>query len=324
VTVPFEDEAAEGLPHPRAVYRPLGQHGASSTSAHPFQDPLPPQHDEPVFHYTSAEGMYGLLTSGCVFASHAVTMNDPREGSYGWDVIRNRYLAHPPPGAEAFQGVFDETFSGDSYRSWETPAFVLSGTALGGDLNQYRLYGMYQAELPGGTWSLQPIGDRRPSPVVPRAQWRPVLYGAAAAEPYVDLMLAWAVRIMQSVNPENFEDTGLVAALAIQVLALHIKDAAYAHEAELRLVFGVDRWFWRDWVEVRPRDRRLVPYVRAGAGNEREGVVRAVELGPTVQGQANRHAIQHLHRTVHPDSSLTSFTQWGLPVSESPTHYRDG
>lgn len=321
--LPVEDEAAEGLQHPLAVYRPLGRYGASSTSVHSFQDPLPPQHDGPVFHYTGAEGMYGMLTSGSVFASHAVTMNDPREGSYGWEVIRDRFRTHPPQFAAKFDDVFEQTFSSDGDRSWETPAFVLSGTTLGGNLNQYRLYGMYQAQLPGGTWELRPVGDRQESPFAPRAQWRPVLYGAGAAEPYIDRMLSWAVQIMRSVDPEYFEDTGLVAALAIQVLALHIKDEAYAHEAELRLVFGVERSSWDSSVDVHPRGRRLVPFIRASPGEDHEGVVRAVELGPTVQGRANRDALRHLHRTTYPNSNLTGFSGGGLPVSESPTHYRD-
>ena len=323
MNVPLDDEDPADAPQPRAVYRPLGPRGITSTSVGSFADPLPPAHDGPVYHYTDAVGLKGLLEEGSARASHAVTMNDPREGSYGWDVIRKRYETHPPQGAQDFAREFEETFSGDGDRSWETPAFVLSGTSLGGDLNQYRLYGMYQAEMPGGAWSLERVSGSGRVAAVPRAQWRPVLYGAAAAELYVDRMLAWAVHIMRSVHPESFDDTGLVAALAIQVLALHIKDDAYAHEAELRLVFGVESFWWRDWVKVRARGDRLVPYVKASVGQADEGVVRAVELGPTVQGQANRDAIQHLHRITYPRSSLTTFAQPVIPVRESSTHYRD-
>lgn len=317
------DEEADGLQHPRAVYRPFYGSRFSDTTAASFRDPLPAAHDGAVYHYTNADGLHGVLTSNCVYASHAITMNDPREGSFGWDVIRERYEADPPPRGSEFSTIFDEIFSSDGNRSWETPAFVLSGTALPGNLNQYRLYGMYQVELDGGTWGLLPRDGTEPHSMTPRAQWRPVLYGAAGAEPYVDRMLDWAVQIMASVNPENFEDTGLVAALAIQVLALHIKDESYAHEDELRLVFGVERFGWQDWVEVRPRSDRLVPYVRATTGKVQDGVVRAVELGPTVQGRANVDAVKHLHNARFPLSSFAGFAS-DLPVTESAARYRDG
>ncbi|MEE8439668.1 MAG: hypothetical protein V3S07_08765, partial [Micropepsaceae bacterium] len=35
--------------------------------------------DERLFHYTSSEGLYGILESGCIWASHFQFLNDSKE-----------------------------------------------------------------------------------------------------------------------------------------------------------------------------------------------------------------------------------------------------
>ncbi|MFZ2164787.1 MAG: hypothetical protein WAV45_04930 [Propionibacteriaceae bacterium] len=320
-------DASQNSPeqHPDAVYRPFGEgRPFNSATSRGFQDPLPPAHSGSVYHYTGADGIHGILTKGCVFASHAITMNDPLEGRYGWRIISERYGERLARGDDRFESEFRQMFNGtEEWSSWETPAFVLSGTSLASDLNQYRLYGMYQVELEGGTWALRKDPEPRDTWRTPLAQWRPVLYGREQALPYVDRMIDWATAIMASVDPTDFEDTGLVAALAVQVLALHIKDVSYAHEHELRLVFGVESSEWRDWVDVRPRGSgRLVPFLRAVTGSDQDGFVRSVELGPTVQGQANVDAVKHLHQVRYPHSRYAALMD-GLAVTESEAHYRE-
>lgn len=318
----MDDSAqASDLQHPEAVYRPFGRDRPfHSTGIADFRDPLPPVHTGRVFHYTDAVGVHGMITSGCVYASHAITMNDPLEGRYGWQIIKDRYSVHPPEGADRFAGVFEDMFLSAGDWSWETSTFLISGTSLAADLNQYRLYGMYQIELDPGTWRLRLNEHVRQASPTPHAQWRPVLYGATHAWPFIDRMLVWVVRMMDSVQQEDFEDTGLIAGWAVQALALHIKPHAYAHEQELRLIFGVDSW--KDWVDVRPRGGRLIPFVKGTAGREQDGFIRSVELGPTVIGQANVDAVRHVHEVRYPRSAFAPFPE-GLPVTESSTQYRD-
>lgn len=304
--------------HPQAVYGPyLG------VSIEPDRDPLPPPVNGSVFHYSSAAGLHGALENKRVYVSHSATMNDPLEGKFGWSVIRERYAIHPPGGHEEFADEFAEMLSEDEEsRSWESPSFVLSASTLSDDLNQYRLYGMYQLALAGGDWQLEPSGPYAVREPPNRATWREVLYGAEDAAPYVDHMLRFALRIMQAADPEDFQDTGLVASLAVHVLALHIKHEAYSHEHEVRLVFAVSDSEWDVFTGVRTSRDRLIPFVKAHNGDDTEGFLLGVFLGPTAVGHANAAAIRQMQRTSFPRSTYSGLMT-DFPVEESRIQYRE-
>lgn len=49
-----------------------------------------------VFHFTDINGLKGIITNGCLWASEATSMNDPEEVTQGWELIRTLVQAYPP------------------------------------------------------------------------------------------------------------------------------------------------------------------------------------------------------------------------------------
>jgi len=89
-----------------------------------------------VFHYTSAEGLIGIVSSRTIRASEASSLNDKAEVQQGWDAIA-RVLASMP----SDKGARD-LLMGHAEHPWSKPheVFVLSASTAGDDANQWRLY----------------------------------------------------------------------------------------------------------------------------------------------------------------------------------------
>lgn len=298
---------------PVAVYRYL-------PSGWNLDDPLPPVHEGPVYHYTNLAGVHGLIKDNAAWASHVLDLNDPSERLFGWDVIRRRLKKHPPAGSEgALRELKKIVRAAVSPGGWYPQPFVLSASAASDSLTQYRLYGQCQVQLAGGTWTAASQDDRIPNDL--QAVWRPVLYGPKAARRYVDRMLRAAIAIMDAVPPEDYTDEGLTAMLALEALALHIKDPAYADEREVRLVFSAPQYL--SIGKTRVSGERLVTYLEAHPeGDGIRDVVRSVRLGPLAGSSRNIEAIRLHHRNCSREFAPTIVDRdAGLVVKRSRTRY---
>lgn len=90
---------------------------------------------EPVYHYTSSQGLLGLVQTGCVWASEATSLNDLAEVRHGWDVVK-AWLARQP----ASEAVDLLTQMANDPFDKKHEVFVLSGSTARDDANQWRLY----------------------------------------------------------------------------------------------------------------------------------------------------------------------------------------
>src|SRR3954454_3229480 len=90
---------------------------------------------EPVFHYTSATGLLGIVKSKCVWASAAASLNDKAEIRQGWSEIKAWLEAQKRTyEIETLLDYAEAPFQ-DTHE-----VFVLSGSTAGDDANQWRLY----------------------------------------------------------------------------------------------------------------------------------------------------------------------------------------
>jgi hypothetical protein len=93
-------------------------------------------YEGPVYHYTSSQGLLGIVTSGQLRASEASSLNDLAEITLGWRAIE-RWLSKQP-GSPAVKYL--KRSIKHSRRDPQHQVFVLSGTTAGDDANQWRLY----------------------------------------------------------------------------------------------------------------------------------------------------------------------------------------
>ena len=101
--------------------------------------PLAPVSD-PIYHYTSGDGLLGALTSRRLWASQATSLNDHAEIRQGWDLIieelRHLLDAHPDDGDLAAMVSWSRN-PVDQVRH----VCVLCASLRGDDAAQWRLYG---------------------------------------------------------------------------------------------------------------------------------------------------------------------------------------
>lgn len=93
---------------------------------------------EPLFHYTDAAGLLGIVRGRELWVSEAASMNDRAEIRQGWSALRSQVLSLPhAKGREILESFLSiRTFDSDPHE-----VFVLCASRSGDDANQWRLYG---------------------------------------------------------------------------------------------------------------------------------------------------------------------------------------
>ncbi|GAB4084018.1 hypothetical protein GCM10028784_06480 [Myceligenerans cantabricum] len=231
-----------------------------------------------------------ITASNRFLVSDVAVMNDPSERMFGWRIIKRVYEDSKSKFSERAQREFEEIV--ESAHSWKfmPKTFALCASKVGNDLNQFRLYGDYQLELPAGVW--QQNQDRGEVPGYSLAVWRPVLYGAAESEEIALKMLSAAAAVIDDPDDQEYEDEGLIAAFMLEVAALHMKHDAYKPENEVRLIFqaGINEGAIP---KVRERGGQLVTFVEAwNHQKDIQPILRGVMLGPLAGGDAARAAMR--------------------------------
>lgn len=200
--------------------------------------PLPPVYEGRIWHNTTVQGALGLFESQVLWASQFDCMNDPSENSWGWRVIKDRYLQRKNEFTSRVQEQFDETFSYDMRQDWMRQIYIVSASLSENSLDQFRAYGQVSVEVPNGIWT-QHSSERRYNPHWQRAVWRPLIYDPSEALVYIDAMLDCCAEIINGPEEWDFTDEGLTALTAMRSLALLIKHPAYKSETEVRLIIDL-------------------------------------------------------------------------------------
>jgi hypothetical protein len=90
---------------------------------------------EPIYHYTDASGLLGIVQERKLWASEAAGLNDRAEVRQGWAKILE--WAERQPGSEAMELILDHSRH-PAKESHEV--FILSASTRPDDANQWRLY----------------------------------------------------------------------------------------------------------------------------------------------------------------------------------------
>lgn len=110
----------------------------------PFR-PSPQEQRDKLYHYTNAEGLKGILTTGEIWATHAFYLNDPREVSYGHGILKGAIATFgrliSTPKHYTFLRKCFESFEKQMSQEGDLPAaYFASFSTEADDLSQYRAY----------------------------------------------------------------------------------------------------------------------------------------------------------------------------------------
>ena len=208
--------------------------------------PLPAFHgDGLAWHYTSAEGLTGIISKSSIWMSSAGMLNDTREIAHGVELfllIWNK-LADETAILPRQRGMIDGILAAGSLRLSDR-AFVLYASKDGDSLSQWRSYGRNDGYALGfatnGRFGLRTTAGFLFGTETVLAQWRQVIYEPSAQERFVrdvlDAMLNLIPLNLIDANDEVVLAKRLGACLTAYLSAVpYLKDRGFHEEQEVRL-----------------------------------------------------------------------------------------
>lgn len=201
-----------------------------------------------MFHYTSATGLLGILSSRTLWASEVAGLNDVAEVTGGLDVAERWLRAREP--SSLGDALLDMVARlRDGHLGGAADVFVLSASLDGDDANQWRVYGNggfgYSIELDSSA-PLSVVVEPESLESRPRqeagtynldaddastSEWVRVAYSDGEHHQVMDSLFAWAAGTV----PSNRRPADLVNLLEGLVLVFGI---GYGLESAVRLIKG--------------------------------------------------------------------------------------
>ncbi len=90
-----------------------------------------------LYHYTSGQGLYGIMNSSELHCSHIAFLNDPTEHKY-LDVVIKRIFQNSPDCKEIYDKLYNESYHGITYDFYEY--YVLSLSRNNDSLSMWNYY----------------------------------------------------------------------------------------------------------------------------------------------------------------------------------------
>lgn len=261
----------------------------------------------PLYHYTDAGGLKGILTNQQVWFTHWQHLNDPTEMQFGMDVAK-AVLAEVGtrlgPKIKIFCDMVDDLFSSENMRS-TFELYVASFSRARDDLNQWRVYAAkgqgFALSLASSLFGIEDKRDRRPHEHVFVA---PVTYGPAAgrllhltpverAAQIVAQTVKRKVRAMSDINRGMpfFDEMGKIligSELLLNCLAM--KDSQHAPEQEVRQFIVGEIAKLAPGVSTRMRGNETVPFIKGDMPLQEPGRIVEIVIGPAAPSDAEDFA----------------------------------
>jgi hypothetical protein len=271
----------------------------------------------PLYHYTDADGLKGIITAQQVWFTHFAHLNDPTEMQFGMDVAK-RVLAEAGtrlgPKIKIFCDMVDDLFSAENMRS-TFELYVASFSRARDDLNQWQVYAAkgqgFALGLAPSLFGIEAQRDRKPHEHVFVA---PVSYGPDAGRllhlPPIERaaqIVAGIVRrkasAMSDINRGMpfFDELGKVLiATELLLSCLTMKDSQHAREQEVRLFIVGEVAKLAPYVSTRTRGDEIVPFIKSDMPLQKPGRIVEIVVGPAAPRDAEDFACLLL-APFHPD-----------------------
>lgn len=220
-----------------------------------------------VWHYTSADGLLGIVGSNELWASSPRVLNDLSEIEYGWNQMKATWKdlrsSDLPSTGVAF---VDEVLQNDLATAIQGLTYVTSGSLDSDLLNQWMHYSHVDGFAIGvsanGFWGpknrLQETG--RDLPVA--EGWHDVIYAQEQQTAVTRAVLCWAATLWGGPDQGGQEEPSTEAIpearYALQSLLLQLKHPAFSAEKEARYIVARAEG---DLERYRVSEGRLIPYM---------------------------------------------------------------
>lgn len=245
-----------------------------------------------VYHYTTAEGLFGMLKSKEIWATHYKFLNDKKESCLGQDlavgVAREKLRKGVPDRQAQFLDLLQEFIRNED----DEEPFVFSLSEEEDDLSQWR---SYAAEGKGFTigFDAQMLSGGESSGL--EFAFRNVTYSTYEHEKWVEQIIQEFLNLVDSDDPNiAYADMPAEAAsgaeLAISNYSIFCKHRSFASEKEWR----INSWVDPQDVLVRVSDGNLTPFTTFPIPGEGVSAIKRIGIGPGFEDPAVRYAVERL------------------------------
>lgn len=259
-----------------------------------------------LFHYTTAEGLLGILKSSQLWASDLRFLNDVQEGLYAKQLLLDAVAGMPNPVLDPNHWAYPHGPSGvdafveyhrlviDTIRTSTFGVFVACFCDSGDLLSQWRAYGSdhgYAVEF--STESLEAALAGRPF-LVGSALHR-VRYGEVPAQEMVG-------RALESVGDTNLNHPGVKAwhkAVELTAMLATVKDPGFREECEWRLIGALAPYSGGppkaklddSGIRFRATPIAIVPYIELSIALD---AIVSIRIGPGRYGDVRQAGVEAL------------------------------
>lgn len=287
--------------------------------------PLPMQPQTTVvWHYTSADGLWGIARNHEVWATSPSALNDTSEMEYGADVIRAAWdeLRGQLPSSPGTNFI-EDTQKDELAAVVRARVYVVSASKEPDLLSQWVHYAHTDGFAIGlhtnGYWHMRgengqpieaPYGDRG------ERGWYDVIYEPEEQLTIATEVIRWVVAAVDRRDAKPMPRTLSVEEedprIALRTLLLQLKHPGFKDEREVRLVIPKAEGAAEDYRVSRDR---LIPFIRVGQHPWVEGVpkslnIKGVVLGPSV-ASGSLNTVRNFLRTC--DYGVVPLAQSEIP-----------
>jgi len=279
-----------------------------------------PMTPEWLFQYTSPDGLIGIVSNKCLWASNAFYLNDAHELSGGMNIAGKQLEALCHNSADANERNRIEWLLNDirhmgTVRS--KAAFVCSFSTEKDLLSQWRGY------CRGGGFSIGfPVDQLRKTIATQGFSLSECVYCDAEKETVIketieQVALPWlrSRGLPVSDDVERFKVSGQLIWELVRA-ASRLKDSSFLEEHEWRIVSMPERGYDKEKLFFRARNGIIIPYttIKLPDGIEFWGKVHIV-VGPTPHPDESKASVRDLVRRYHGcaigiDITCTLFREW--------------
>ncbi|HEV2546033.1 MAG TPA: DUF2971 domain-containing protein [Stellaceae bacterium] len=252
---------------------------------------------EPLYHYTDAGGLIGIIQTQQIWFTSFLHLNDPTELTFGIEVaheLLNEIGEHKDRRVNIFCQMVTDILGHRNFRS-TFGFFLASFSRERNDLGQWRAYGNNGR---GFALGLAPRlfapTDSPDQPAHEKVFVSPVTYGRTATRSRLRAPIRRAVRTLETAIAETGdmlsdktvgipflrEMTNALIASQLLLICLTSKHEAYEHEHEVRMFILGQHRHLGPHISTRARGSDLVSFIKHGIPIRARGSVVEIVIGP--------------------------------------------